>query len=408
MSSAKERLLRYVKIDTQSAREKTSIPSTEKQFNLARMLVNELQDLGLQDVSLDDHCYVMATLPGNISSPAPVVGLIAHMDTSPDMSGTNVKPQIIPAYDGGEIILNSEKDIRMSPEIFPELKHYVGQELITTDGTTLLGADDKAGVSAIMAAMEELIHHPEIKHGTLKIGFTPDEEVGHGADKFDVKKFGADFAYTLDGGELGEIEFETFNAAEAVVEIQGKNVHPGSAKDKMINANLVAMEFNTMLPVNERPEFTSGYDGFSHLFLMDGSVENARMIYIVRDHSRVKFEARKKQFTSIAAFLNERYGSGTVTVKLTDQYYNMREKIEPLSYIMDYAREAIIDAGLKPVTMPVRGGTDGSRLSFMGLPCPNLFTGGFNFHGKYECIPSASLEKSVEVILGIVQKVAEK
>lgn len=408
MSSAKERLLRYVKIDTQSAREKTSIPSTEKQFNLARMLVNELQDLGLQDVSLDDHCYVMATLPGNISSPAPVVGLIAHMDTSPDMSGTNVKPQIIPAYDGGEIILNSEKDIRMSPEIFPELKHYVGQELITTDGTTLLGADDKAGVAAIMAAMEELIHHPEIKHGTLKIGFTPDEEVGHGADKFDVKKFGADFAYTLDGGELGEIEFETFNAAEAVVEIQGKNVHPGSAKDKMINANLVAMEFNTMLPVNERPEFTSGYDGFSHLFLMDGSVENARMIYIVRDHSRVKFEARKKQFTSIAAFLNERYGSGTVTVKLTDQYYNMREKIEPLSYIMDYAREAIIDAGLKPVTMPVRGGTDGSRLSFMGLPCPNLFTGGFNFHGKYECIPSASLEKSVEVILGIVQKVAEK
>ena len=408
MESLLERFLRYVKIDTQSAREKTSIPSTEKQFNLARMLVNELQDLGLQDVSLDDHCYVMATLPGNITSPAPVVGLIAHMDTSPDMSGTNVKPQIIPAYDGGEIILNSEKDIRMSPEIFPELKHYVGQELITTDGTTLLGADDKAGVAAIMAAMEELIHHPEIKHGTLKIGFTPDEEVGHGADKFDVKKFGADFAYTLDGGELGEIEFETFNAAEAVVEIQGKNVHPGSAKDKMINANLVAMEFNTMLPVNERPEFTSGYDGFSHLFLMDGSVENARMIYIVRDHSRVKFEARKKQFTSIAAFLNERYGSGTVTVKLTDQYYNMREKIEPLSYIMDYAREAIIDAGLKPVTMPVRGGTDGSRLSFMGLPCPNLFTGGFNFHGKYECIPSASLEKSVEVILGIVQKVAEK
>lgn len=408
MTSAKERLLRYVKIDTQSKREVDTIPSTDKQFDLAKMLVKELQELGLHGISLDDHCYVMATLPANSSAQVPVVGLIAHMDTSPDMSGTGVKPQIIPSYDGGEIVLNAEKNIRMSPEVFPELKHYVGQELITTDGTTLLGADDKAGVAAIMAALEELVHHPEIKHGMLKIGFTPDEEVGRGADEFDVQKFGADFAYTIDGGELGEIEFETFNAAEAVVNIQGKNVHPGSAKDKMVNASLVAMEFNAMLPVNERPEFTAGYDGFSHLFLIDGGVENARMVYIVRDHSRQKFEDRKKKFLSIAAFLNERYGEGTVIVNLKDQYYNMREKIEPLGYIMDYAREAIVEAGLKPVTLPVRGGTDGSRLSFMGLPCPNLFTGGFNYHGKYECIPSASLEKSVEVILGIVQKIAAK
>lgn len=406
MTSAKERLLRYVKIDTQSQREVETIPSTAKQFDLAKVLVKELQELGLQDISLDDHCYVMATLPANIAARVPVVGLIAHMDTTPDMSGSGVNPQIIPFYDGKEIVLNAEKNIRMSPEEFPELKRYIGQELITTDGTTLLGADDKAGVAAIMAALDELVHHPEIKHGTIKVGFTPDEEVGHGADKFDVQKFGADFAYTIDGGELGEIEFETFNAAEATVSIQGKNVHPGSAKDKMVNASLVAMEFNAMLPVNERPEFTSGYDGFSHLFLIEGGVENARMVYIVRDHSRQKFEDRKKKFLSIAAFLNERYGEGTVSVKLTDQYYNMREIIEPLAYIMDYAREAIVEAGLKPVTMPVRGGTDGSRLSFMGLPCPNLFTGGFNYHGKYECIPSASLEKCVEVILGIVQKIA--
>ncbi len=406
MTSAKERLLRYVKIDTQSARDTDQVPSTTKQFDLAKLLVKELTELGLKDISLDEHCYVMATLPANNSGKVPVVGFIAHMDTSPDMSGTNVNPQIIEKYDGGDIVLNAEKNVHLSPDIFPELKKYVGQELITTDGTTLLGADDKAGVASIMAAMEHLVTHPEIKHGTVKVGFTPDEEVGHGADFFDVKKFGAEFAYTMDGGELGEVEYETFNAAEAQIEVFGKNVHPGTAKDKMINSLLVAMEFNAMLPVNERPEFTAGYEGFFHPFIIEGDVEHTRVVYIVRDHSRAKFENRKSIMLKAADYLNARYGAGTVKVALKDQYYNMREKIEPFPYIMDYAREAIIEAGIKPITMPVRGGTDGSRLSYMGLPCPNLFTGGFNYHGKYECIPPAALEKSVEVIVRIVQKIA--
>lgn len=408
MTSAKERLLRYVKIHTQSVRNQEQVPSSANEFDLARVLVEELQNLGLSDASLDDHCYVMATLPANIDTPVPIVGLIAHMDTSPDMSGEHVNPQIIEHYDGGDILLNAEKDIHMSPEVFPELKRYVGQELITTDGTTLLGADDKAGVAAIMSAIEDLVNHPEIKHGTIKVGFTPDEEVGRGADFFDVAKFGADFAYTVDGGELGEIEYETFNAASAEVEVRGQNVHPGSAKDKMINSLLVAMEFNALLPVNERPEFTTGYDGFAHLFLMDGTVELTKLGYIIRDHDRAKFEARKQKMNDSAAFINGRYGEGTVKVTLKDQYYNMREMIEPVMYIMDIAREAIVEAGVKPVTMAVRGGTDGSRLSFMGLPCPNLFAGGFNFHGKYECIPTASLDKAVEVLVRIVQKIAQK
>ncbi len=406
MTSAKERLLRYVKINTQSVRNQDQVPSSPNEFDLARMLEEELKAMGLQDVSLDDHCYVMATLPANIDTPAPVVGLIAHMDTSPDMSGENVNPRIIEHYDGGDILLNAEKDIHMSPEVFPELKKYVGQELITTDGNTLLGADDKAGAAAIMTAIEILVNHPEIKHGTVKVGFTPDEEVGRGADFFDVAKFGADFAYTVDGGELGEIEYETFNAASAEVEVRGQNVHPGSAKDKMVNSLLVGMEFNALLPVNERPEFTAGYDGFAHLFLMEGDVEHTRLTYIIRDHDRVKFEARKQKMLDSADFINTRYGAGTVKVTLKDQYYNMREKIEPVMYIMDIAREAIVEAGIKPVTMPVRGGTDGSRLSYMGLPCPNLFAGGFNFHGKYECIPTASLDKAVEVLVRIVQKAA--
>lgn len=406
MTSAKERLLRYVKINTQSVRNQDQVPSSPNEFNLARVLVEELNAMGLQDVSLDDHCYVMATLPANIEVPAPVVGLIAHMDTSPDMSGENVNPRIIEHYDGGDILLNAEKDIHMSPEVFPELKKYVGQELITTDGNTLLGADDKAGAAAIMTAVEILVNHPEIKHGTVKVGFTPDEEVGRGADFFDVAKFGADFAYTVDGGELGEIEYETFNAAGAEVEIRGQNVHPGSAKDKMVNSLLVGMEFNALLPVNERPEFTAGYDGFAHLYLMEGDVEHTKLTYIIRDHDRTKFEARKQKMLDSAAFINTRYGAGTVKVTLKDSYFNMREKIEPVMYIMDIAREAIVEAGVKPVTMPVRGGTDGSRLSYMGLPCPNLFAGGFNFHGKYECIPTASLDKAVEVLVRIVQKTA--
>jgi tripeptide aminopeptidase len=405
MTSARERLLRYVKINTQSVRDQEQVPSSPNEFDLARVLVDELTALGLQEVSLDEHCYVMATLPANIAEPAPVVGLIAHMDTSPDMSGEHVNPRIIEKYDGGDILLNAELGVHMSPDVFPELKKYVGQELITTDGTTLLGADDKAGVAAIMAALEVLVHHPELKHGIVKVGFTPDEEVGRGADFFDVKKFGAEFAYTVDGGELGEVEYETFNAASAEVDVQGQNVHPGSAKDKMINSTLVAMEFNALLPVNERPEFTQGYDGFAHLFLMEGTVEHTKLTYIIRDHDRKKFEDRKHKMLEAAAFLNGRYGDGTIKVVLKDQYYNMREKIEPVMYIMDIAREAIVEAGVKPVTMPVRGGTDGSRLSYMGLPCPNLFAGGFNFHGKFECIPTASLEKAVEVLVRIVQKV---
>lgn len=408
MISAKERFLRYVKINTQSVHDQEQVPSANREFDLARVLVAELTALGLQDISLDEHCYVMATLPGNIDAPAPVVGLIAHMDTSPDMSGENVNSQIISHYDGGDILLNAENGVTLSPEIFPELKKYVGQELITTDGTTLLGADDKAGVAAIMTALDILVHHPEIKHGTVKVGFTPDEEVGHGADYFDVQKFAADFAYTVDGGELGEIEFETFNAAEASVVVRGKNVHPGTAKNKMINSLLAGMEFNALLPVNERPEFTEGYEGFYHLYWVEGSVEETKMVYIIRDHDREKFERRKQVMLTAAGFINSKYGADTVRVTLKDQYYNMREKIELVMYVMDYAREAIIDAGVSPVTMPVRGGTDGSRLSFMGLPCPNLFAGGFNFHGKYECLPTASLDKAVEVIVRMVQKVAEK
>ena len=406
MISAKERFLHYVKINTQSVHDQEQVPSTAREFDLARVLVAELTALGLQDISLDEHCYVMATLPSNMDIPTPVVGLIAHMDTSPDMSGENVNPQIISHYDGGDILLNAENGVTLSPEIFPELKKYIGQELITTDGTTLLGADDKAGVAAIMTALDILVHHPEIKHGTVKVGFTPDEEVGHGADYFDVQKFAADFAYTVDGGELGEIEFETFNAAEASVAVKGKNVHPGTAKNKMINSLLVGMEFNALLPVNERPEFTEGYEGFYHLYWVEGNVEETKMVYIIRDHDRGKFERRKQAMLTAAGFINSKYGADTVRVTLKDQYYNMREKIEPVMTVMEYAREAIVDAGLSPVTLPVRGGTDGSRLSFIGLPCPNLFAGGFNFHGKYECLPTASLDKAVEVIVRIVQKVA--
>lgn len=403
MASAKERFLKYVKVDTQSAYDKEELPSTHKQFDLAKILVKELEELGLQNVSLDEHCYVMATLPANIDKKVPVIGFIAHMDTSPDASGAGVSPRIIEKYDGKEVLLNQKLNLRMNLKDFPELRKYIGQELIVTDGNTLLGADDKAGIAAIMAAVETLVKHPEMKHGTLKIGFTPDEEVGRGADGFDVKKFGADFAYTVDGGELGEMEYETFNAASTVVTCHGLSVHPGSAKNKMINAIHVAEEFDALLPAQERPEYTAGYEGFYHLMGISGDIETARMTYILRDHSRQIFEQRKANMQSAADFLNQRYGAGTVEVVTKDQYYNLREKIEPVFQIVDLAREALEALGIKPIITPVRGGTDGSRLSYMGLPCPNLFTGGLFAHGRFECIPSESLEKASQAVLKIVE-----
>ena len=408
MVSAKDRFLQYVAIDTQSAYGQENIPSTKTQFDLANLLVKELKEFGLQDISLDKNCYVMATLPANTTKKLPVIGFIAHMDTSPDTSAAGVSPRIIPAYDGKEILLNKERDLRMSLEDFPELKKYIGQELIVTDGNTLLGADDKAGIAAIMTAVETLVKHPELKHGTIKVGFTPDEEVGRGADLFDVKKFGADFAYTVDGGELGEMEYETFNAAQIVVVVNGKNVHPGSAKDKMINSLHVAQEFDALLPANQRPEYTTGYEGFYHLMHLTGTIEKTQMTYIIRDHSRQIFEKRKLQLQSAADYLNNLYGKGTVSLEVKDQYYNMREKLEPVFEIVELARDAIEAVGIKPMLSPVRGGTDGSRLSFMGLPCPNLFAGGLYFHGRYECLPTRSLEKAVEVVLKIIELSTEK
>lgn len=410
MPSVKERFISFAKINTQSKLEGSGVvfPSTPGQFDLARMLEKELQEIGLEEISLDENCYLMATLPANTEKNIPVIGFIAHLDTSPDSNGANVNPQIIEKYDGGEIILNKALDIRMSPVEFPELKKYVGQELITTDGTSLLGADDKAGIAVIMSAMEYLAGHPEIKHGKIRIGFTPDEEVGHGADRFDVEKFGAEYAYTVDGGEIGELEYETFNAAQAEVTITGRGVHPGSAKNKMINAIRLGMELDGMLPVNERPEYTEGREGFIHLMGFSGNVESVRMLYIIRDHDRKLWEKRKQALVDAAEYLNKHYGEGRIVVKMVTQYYNMREKIEPVFHIVETAKQAYLSLGIKPIMVPVRGGTDGSRLSFMGLPCPNLFTGGFNYHGKYETLPTRSLERSVEVILKIVELVSQQ
>lgn len=403
MTSVKERFLEYIKIDTRSEYEQEQVPSSKKQFDLTNLLAKQLKEMGVKDVEVDDRCYLMATIPANTEKKVPTIGFISHVDTSPDASGTHVNPRIIAEYDGKDIVLNQELGIVLDTATFPDIKKYAGQELIVTDGTTLLGADDKAGVAAIMSLAETLMKNPSIQHGTIKIGFTPDEEVGRGADFFDVQKFGADFAYTVDGGELGELEFETFNAAQALVTVNGKNVHPGSAKDIMINSMLVAMEFNALLPVNERPEFTTGYDGFSHLIRMGGTVEQTQLVYIVRDHKRPIFEKRKAFFNSAADFLNKRYGAGTVVVDLKDQYYNMREKIEPVYEIMELAQKAYLALGIEPIIHPVRGGTDGSRLSFMGLPCPNIFAGGLYFHGKYECLPTRSLERAVEVLVKIVE-----
>ena len=403
-----EHFLRYVKTDTQSKPDSSQFPSTEKQLQFAKMLVADLKNAGLTDISLDKKGYVMATLPSNVDFKVPVIGFLAHMDTSPDMSGTNVNPQVVNKYNGGDILLNKSSGLTLKTDDFPEIKQYKGQTIITTDGTTLLGADDKAGIAEIVTAIEYLVSHPEIKHGTVKVGFTPDEEVGRGVDFFDVKKFGADYAYTMDGGEIGELEYENFNAAKAKVLIQGRNVHPGTAKNKMINSLLIANEFNNLLPVGQRPEFTSDYEGFFHLIKLEGTVENSVSEYIIRDHDRTKFENKKTLMHDIANLLNRKYPGGTVKLEIEDQYFNMHEKIESVFHIIDIAKRAIEDLGIQPKIIPVRGGTDGSRLSFMDLPCPNIFAGGHNFHGKFEYVPLESMIAATNVIIRIIGMYANR
>lgn len=403
MSKVLDRFLRYIAIDTQSKDEVEELPSTKKQFDLARLLVQELKNMGVPKVELDkEHCYIYASLPATREG-VPALGFIAHMDTAPSMSGTNIKPGIVKNYQGGEIVLNKELKITMSPTQFPELASFHGKDLIVTDGTTLLGADDKAGVAEIMTMVEYLLSHPELPHGEIKIGFTPDEEVGRGVDFFDVKRFGAEFAYTIDGGRLGEIEYENFNAAGAKLIIKGNNIHPGYAKHKMVNALHIGMEFHSMLPKFEDPANTDGYEGFYHLDHMEGGVEQATMSYIIRDHDKAQFEAKKKRFHKIAAYLNDKYGQGTVTALVKDSYYNMKEMVEPHMHLIDNAKKAMELLGVEPKVVAIRGGTDGARLSYMGLPCPNLCAGGINFHGKYEYVPVQDMEKIVEILIKIVE-----
>lgn len=401
------RFIKYARIDTQSDENSTQTPSTQKQFNLAKEVEKEALEMGLSDVSLDDNGYLMATLPSNSRKKIPVIGFIAHFDTSPDMSGENVNPQVVKNYDGGDIVLNEAKKVILSPADFPELLSHIGEDIIVTDGNTLLGADDKAGIAEIMTAMQYLLEHPEIEHGKIRIGFTPDEEIGRGADKFDVAKFGADWAYTMDGSEVGELEYENFNAASAKIEIQGRNVHPGYAKGKMINALHVANELVALLPENERPETTEGYEGFFHLTSLNGTVDEAKLSFIIRDHDRTKFEERKALMVNAVDKLNQKYGD-RLKLELKDQYYNMREKVEPVKHVIDYAFRAMEEVGVKPNTRPIRGGTDGARLSYMGLPCPNIFAGGMNFHGRYEYLPVPSLKKASEVIVKIAELVAKE
>lgn len=403
-----ERFLKYVTFDTQSDESTGVTPSTPKQMVFAQYLKTELEELGLKDISLDENGYLFATLPSNVDHEVPVVGFIAHMDTSPDMSGENVKPRIVEKYDGKDIPLCAEENIILSPANFPELLDHVGEDLIVTDGHTLLGADDKAGIAEIVGAVAYLIAHPEIKHGDIRIGFNPDEEIGLGAHKFDVEKFGAKWAYTMDGGEIGELEFENFNAAAAKIRVKGRNVHPGYAKNKMINSLLVANEYASLLPADETPGTTEGYEGFYHLIGMEGEVENTVLSYIVRDHDREKFEARKQALLDYAAQLNEKYGEGTVTVELKDQYYNMRQQVEPLMHIIDIAFAAMQEAGVTPKVKAIRGGTDGAQLSFKGLPCPNIFAGGLNFHGRYEFVPVQSIEKAMNVVVKIAELTAKR
>ena len=402
-----DRFLGYVKFDTQSDELTNLTPSTPGQMIFAQALEKELQNLGLKEITLDDNGYLMATLPGNADKKVPTVGFIAHLDTSPDMSGRHVNPRIVENYDGGDIILDPDGGVVLSPESFPELREYVGQSLIVTDGKTLLGADDKAGVAEIITAVEYLMQHPEIKHGDIRIGFNPDEEIGLGAHKFDVKLFNADFAYTMDGGAIGELEYENFNAASAKVVFKGRNVHPGYAKHKMINSIRIANQFSIMLPRWETPEHTEDYEGFYHLIGFEGTVEESTLTYIIRDHDMDRFQRRKKELEHLVRKINNEF-PGCATIEIKDQYYNMREKIEPVMYVIDIAKQAMIDAGVTPKVQPIRGGTDGAQLSFKGLPCPNIFAGGLNFHGRYEYVPIPSMEKAVDVIVEICKLVEKR
>ena len=401
MESILDRFFRYVAVDTQSNEESESQPSTAKQLKLLEMLRDELAAMGVE-ATLDEYGYVMGSIPSNVVGKVPAIGFIAHVDTAPDASGAGIKPQVIKDYDGGDIELKGVPGLALKPSEFPEMLHYIGETLITTDGTTLLGADDKAGVAEIMDAVQYIVEHPGFKHGEIRIGFTPDEEIGRGVVKFDVPRFGAEYAYTMDGGEIGELEFENFNAASAKIHIQGRNVHPGYAKGKMKNAILIGTELNSLLPVEQRPEYTEGYEGFFHLIGFGGSVEEAELTYIIRDHDRQKFEAKKKTILDCCDFINGKYGAGTATPVVKDQYYNMREQVEPHYHVVEKAVKAMEMAGIKPRIQPIRGGTDGANLSFKGLPCPNIFAGGLNFHGKMEFVPLKSMEKASEVILNII------
>ncbi|MCW4467831.1 peptidase T [Flavobacterium sp. MFBS3-15] len=407
-----DRFISYVTVDTESDPNSDTTPSTAKQWDLARQLVEELKQIGLEDVTIDDNAYIMATLPSNVEHDVPVIGFVSHFDTTPDFTGANIKPQIIKNYDGGDIILNKEQGIVLSPNYFKDLLQYKGQTIITTDGMTLLGADDKAGITEIVTAMEFLIQHPEIKHGKIRIGFTPDEEIGRGAHKFDVAKFGADWAYTMDGSQIGELEYENFNAAGAKVTFKGKSVHPGYAKGKMINSMLIANKFISKLPKEEVPEKTSGYEGFFHVTGISGSIEETTVQLIIRDHDKKQFEKRKKLVKKIVDGINRKYekqfGGDIAVAEVKDQYYNMKEKVEPVFHIVDIAEQAMKDLGIKPLIKPIRGGTDGCQLSYMGLPCPNIFAGGHNFHGKYEYVPVESMQKAVEVIVRIAELTAQK
>jgi tripeptide aminopeptidase len=407
MDKLLSRFLDYVTTDTQSDPYSKTTPSTEKQWDLAKKLVMELHQIGMQEVSIDENAYIMATLPSNMDKKVPTIGFISHFDTSPDFSGKNVKPQVVENYDGGDIVLNKQKNIVLSPDYFEDLLQYKGQTLITTDGTTLLGADDKAGIAEIITAMDHLIQHPEIKHGKIRVAFTPDEEIGRGAHKFDVEKFGAEWAYTIDGSQVGELEYENFNAAKAEVTITGKSVHPGYAKNKMVNAIGLANEFLSLLPPREVPEHTSGIEGFFHVHKIKGEIEKTTLELIIRDHDATHFEARKSLIQDIADKMNQKHGD-YVQVEIEDQYRNMREKVEPLFHIVEIAEEAMESLGIEPIIKPIRGGTDGSQLSFMGLPCPNIFAGGHNFHGKYEYVPFESMQKAVQVIVKICELTASQ
>jgi tripeptide aminopeptidase len=402
------RFIKYIKIDTESDPNNPAFPSSEKQWDLAKVLVKELEQIGMQDIDLDENCYIMATLPSNIDYEVPTIGFVSHIDTSPDFTGKNIKPQVIDNYDGKDIVLNKEKNIILSPSYFDDLLQYKGQTIITTDGTTLLGADDKAGITEIVTAMEYLIQHPEIKHGKIRICFTPDEEVGKGAHLFDVAKFGADWAYTMDGSQIGELEYENFNAAGAKVTITGKIVHPGYAKGKMINSMLIANEFIATLPKQEVPEKTEGYEGFFHLHDIKGNVEETVLEYIIRDHDLELFEERKKLMQKIAIDFNKNHNQEIVKVEIKNQYFNMKEKITPVMHIIDMAEEVMKDLGITPLIKAIRGGTDGSQLSYKGLPCPNIFAGGHNFHGRFEYVPVESMIKATEVIVGIAKKITKK